>query len=311
MNMEATFVLEQIKRQRMLSDQVTHVVLDALLDIYYPGLSRDEIRFGEIGSYGRGTNNDPEPDIDVMYLGIPNDSWQGYFDWLGKGTFEMAQSREGITILPQVQECDPKLALAIVQTIQQIEHHFGCGGQAQFNFVRSWEVFPGVVFNISAPVPGYGKLAFDVNLYHKTEYFGVEHAKRFIQYLERVRVELGEEPAAQIIINIRQAKQAAKDLARDPETGKIHPRRKVWGIIFEALFTYSYPPPSRAELSAEIENMALASFPSKVPDTDYIFPIQVIDENLSLKEVLDAAWQTGLLHEGNWGILMEAIESHG
>ena len=309
--MEAGFVLEEIKRQRRLSDQVTKVVLDALMDIYYPGLSLDQIRFGEIGSYGRGTNNDREPDIDVMYLGIPNDSRQGYFDWVSKGTFEMAQSREGITILPQVEAYDPKLARAILETIQQIEHHFGCSEHAQFNFVRSWEVFPGVVFNISAPVPGYGKLAFDVNLYHKTEYFGVEHNRRFIQYLERVRVDLGEKAAAQLIINIRQAKQTAKDHARDPATGKIHPRKKVWGIILEALFTYSYPPPSRVELSAEIHNMAVASFPSKIPDTDYIFPIQVIDENLSLKEVLDAAWETGLLHEGNWEILMKAIEPHG
>jgi hypothetical protein len=79
----------------------------------------------------------------------------------------------------------------------------------------------------------------------------------------------------------------------------------------EALFAYCYPPPSRAELSAEINNRAVLSFPSKLPATDYIFPIQVIDENLSLKNVLDAAWETGLLHEGNWGILMKAIESHG
>jgi hypothetical protein len=181
--MEATFVLNEIKRQRKLSDRVTKVILGALKDIYYPGLSPAEIRYGEIGSYGRGTNNDPEPDIDVMFLGIPNDARQGFFNWMGRGTYEMAQSLDGITILSQVQECDPKLAQAIIETIKHIDHYFGCGQRPKFNFVRSWKVFPGVVFNISAPVPGYGQLGFDINLYHESEYFGVEHTRRFIQYL--------------------------------------------------------------------------------------------------------------------------------
>jgi hypothetical protein len=124
--MEARFVLEEINQQRRLCDQVTNVVLDALRDIYYPGLSIHEIRFAEIGSYGRGTNNDPEPDIDVMYLGIPNDPQQGFFNWIGKGTFEMAQTSDGITDLLQVQEYDPKIAQAIRETIKHIEDHFSC-----------------------------------------------------------------------------------------------------------------------------------------------------------------------------------------
>lgn len=308
--MEAALVLDEIKRQRRLSERVTKVVLGALKDIYYPGLSPDEIRYGEIGSYGRGTNNDPEPDIDVMFLGIPNDARQGFFNWMGRGTYEMAQSREGITVLSQVQECDPKLAGAITETIKHIEHHFGCSQQPKLNFVRSWEVFPGVVFNISAPVPGYGQLGFDINLYHESEYFGVEHTRRFIQYLERLTFELGEETAARLVVDIRQVKQAVKDYARDPETGKIDKAKKVWGIIVEAIFTYCYHPPARRELSAAIGALEAASFPSALPGTD-IFPIQVIDANLSLKNVLDAGWETGLLHEGNWEILVKAVESHG
>jgi hypothetical protein len=308
--MEARSLLNKINQQRRLTDQVTKVVLDALMDIYYPGLSPDEIHFAEIGSYGRGTNNDPEPDIDVMYLGIPNDLHQGFFNWIGKGTFEMAQSSEGITILSQVQECDPKLAQAIVATIKHIEYHFGCDGQAKFNFVRSWTVFPGVIFNISAPIPDYGQLGFDINLYHPTDYFGVEHSKRFVHYLERVRVEMGEEAAAKLILDIRQVKQTAKDYARNPQTRQISKAKKVWGITCEVLLTYSYPPPSRAELAAEISSMDLASFPSLLSGTDYTFPIQVIDENLSLKNVLDAGWGSGLFHERNWETLVKAIESY-
>ena len=305
--MVARFLLDEINQQRRLSEQVTKVILDALMDIYYPGLSPEEIQFAEIGSYGRGTNNDPEPDIDMMYLGIPNDPQQGFFNWIGKGTFEMAQSSDGITVLSQVQEYDPKLAQAIMETIKHIEHHFGCDKQAKFNFVRSWPVFPGVVFNISAPVPSYGHLGFDINLYHKIEYFGVEHSKRFVQYLERLSVDKGEEIAAKLILDIRQVKQAAKDYARDPETGKINKSKKVWGIICEVLFTYSYPPPSRDKLSAEISNIDEESFPSALSDTDYTYPIQVIDENLSLKNVLDAGWETALLHERNWATFVKAI----
>ena len=307
--MEARTLLQEINQQRRLSDQVTKVGLDALMDIYYPGLSPDEIRFAEIGSYGRGTNNDPEPDIDVMYLGIPNDPQQGFFNWIGRGTFEMAQSSEGITVLSQVQEYDPKLAHAITATIKHIETHFGCDGQAKFNFVRSWTVFPGVIFNISAPIPDYGLLGFDINLYHPIEYFGVEHSKRFVQYLERVRAEIGEETAAKLILDIRQVKQVTKDYARDPETGQISKAKKVWGITCEVLLTYSYPPPSRAELAAEISSMDVASFPSVVSGTDYTFPIQVIDENLSLKNVLDAGWESGLFHERNWETFVKAMES--
>jgi hypothetical protein len=309
--MEARFVLDQINQQRRLSDQITKVVLDALRDIYYPGLSPEEIRFAEIGSYGRGTNNDPEPDLDVMYLGIPHDHQQGFFSWIGRGTFEMAQSSEGITVLSQVQKYDPKLVQAITATIKHIEYHFGCDGQAKFNFVRSWPVFPGAIFNISAPIPGYGQLGFDINLYHPIEYFGVEHSKRFVHYLERVRVEMGEEAAAKLILDIRQVKQIAKDYARDPETRQISKAKKVWGITCEVLFTYSYPPRSRAELSAEIGSIDLASFPSVLSGTDYTFPFQVIDENLSLKNVLDAGWETGLFHERNWETFLKAIASHG
>lgn len=308
--MEARSLLDEINQQGQLSDQVTKVVLDALLGIYYPGLSPDEIQFAEIGSYGRGTNNDPEPDIDVMYLGIPNDHQQGFFNWIGKGTFEMTQSSEGITLLSQVQENDPRLAQAITATIKHIETQFGCDGQAKFNFVRSWAVFPGVIFNISAPIPGYGLLRFDINLYHPIEYFGVEHSKRFVQYLERVRAEMGEETAAKLILDIRQVKQTAKDYARDPQTRQISKAKKVWGITCEVLLTYSYPPPSRAELAAEISSMHLASFPSVLSGTDYTFPIQVIDENLSLKNVLDAGWESGLFHERNWVTLVKAIESY-
>ena len=305
--MDAQFILDEVRQQRKLSDQVTNVVLDALKDIYYPGFSREEIPAAEIGSYGRGTNNDPVPDIDLMFLGIPTDHQMGFFDWVGKGTFEMTQTRVGITVLSQVQQYDPKLARAITETIEHIEHHFGCQGQAQFNFVRSWPVFPGVIFNISAPIPGYGQLGFDVNLYHKTEYFGVGHTKRFIQYLERVQSESGKEAAAQLILDIRRSKQAAKDYAKDPNTGDLIKAKKVWGIVIEVILAHSYPPQSVAALSAALINMDIGSFPSILSGTDYTFPIQVIDENLSLKNVLDAGWEVGLLHEQNWEIFVKAI----
>ena len=168
--------------------------------------------------------------------------------------------------------------------------------------------FPGVVFNFTAPIQGYGEIAFDINLYHKTEYFGVEHTKRFIKYLDRVSRELGEERAAQLIHDIRQVKQAAKDFAKDPETVAINKAKKVWSFIIEALFTYLFPPQRIAELSNRICSFKLSSFPKVRSDSDYNFPIQVIDENLSLKDVLDAGWDIGLLHKKNWKTLIAALK---
>ncbi len=302
-------LLHTIEEQNILSSEVSGVILKALMGIYYDSIPADQVYYGEIGSYGRGTNNDVTADIDIMYLGIPNDPQLGFFDWIGKGTYEITQSREGITTLAQVQEYDPKLAQAIQAAMQSMENHFKCEGEAKFNFVRSWTVFPGVVFNFSLPVPGHGLLDFDINLYHPVEYFGVEHARRFAKYIERLKQELGSDRAAQLILDIRQFKQTAKDIARDSHSGEIDRWKKITGIMIETLFVHKFPPPSRAEVARQILDLQSASFPDVRPDTDYIFPIQVIDEGLSFKDVLDAGWECGLLAGERWETLIKTAKA--
>jgi hypothetical protein len=306
--MSAYELISAINQQYLLSSEVAGVILNALIGTYYDGLPADQIGFGEIGSYGRGTNNDTTPDIDIMYLGIPNDPQLGFFDWREKGTYEITQTREGITTLAQVQKYDPKLARAIKASMQSMEGHFNCEGEAKFNFVRSWTVFPGVVFNFSLPVPGHGILDFDINLYHPVEYFGLEHARRFVKYFERVKQELGSDRAAQLILDIRQFKKTAKDIARDSRTGKIDPAKKVTGVVVETLFVHKFPPPDRTEVAREILKLKSAAFPPTRTDTDYIFPIQVIDEGLSFKDVLDAGWECGLLAGKRWETLLETAK---
>lgn len=91
-----------IKQQYLLSSEVAGLILNPLMEIYYAGIPAAQISYEEIGSYGRGTNNDTTPDIDIMYLGVPKDPQLGFFDWTEKGTYEITQTREGITTLTQV-----------------------------------------------------------------------------------------------------------------------------------------------------------------------------------------------------------------
>ena len=63
-------------------------------------------------------------------------------------------------------------------------------------------------------------------------------------------------------------------------------------------------------MAEELAGMDAGLFPSVLSGTDYTYPIQVIDENLSLKKVLDVGWETGLFHERNWETLVSALEPY-
>ncbi len=47
-----------IKQQYLLSSEVAGLILNPLMEIYYAGIPAAQISYEEIGSYGRGTNND-------------------------------------------------------------------------------------------------------------------------------------------------------------------------------------------------------------------------------------------------------------
>ena len=64
-------LFSQIKAQKELSDGVMAALLPVVQEIYCPSSSRDEINYGDLGSFARGTNNDIAPDLDVGFFGIP------------------------------------------------------------------------------------------------------------------------------------------------------------------------------------------------------------------------------------------------
>jgi hypothetical protein len=301
-------LLSQIERQQRLSSQVGQAVLHALSPIYYPNTPSEKVLFGEIGSYGRGTNTDPIPDIDIMFLGIPTSPVGVWVDWTRTDTYSIVANHTGLTEIAKLWMLDAKLVEAIGATRRALAEQFGCEGQTQFNWVRSWSVFPGLVFNISAPVEDYGPLDFDINLYHPTEYFGVEHGRRFNRYFSRVRQELGEDRAVQLILDIRQLKERVKVGAKIPVTKTLDRSKKVTGIIPECLFTSVFPPFTYTEITQRLNKISTAILPSPDPDCDYTQRTQIVDSDLSPLEVIHSFRRNGVLSDGGWKNLRAALQ---
>src|ERR1700682_2542007 len=127
--------------QREVSITIAALIMKVVQPIYQ---ITDEAL--DIGSWSRGTNTDEQPDIDLLFPGIPNDSQRGFVDWTPLDTLSMIHTREGITQLSAIQALDPVLFTTITQSLQQMET---LGWHAQFLSVRAWEDDPGVVFTIS------------------------------------------------------------------------------------------------------------------------------------------------------------------
>lgn len=306
--MDTSHLLAQIERQQRLSEQAGQAVLQALKPLYYPNTPEEDILWGEIGSFGRGTNTDPIPDVDLMLLGIPSGPGGGWADWTQTDTYTIIANHTGITDIAKLWVMDPKLVDAINATRNCLGAALQAQGNTQFNWVRSWRVFPGLVFNISVQVPDYGWIEFDINLYHPTEYFGVEHGKRFSRYFARVRREWGDDRAAQLILDIRQLKEKVKQGARIPATKSLDRSKKVTGIILECLFTSTFPPLTLAELRQELDDMATSTLPSPAPDCDYTQTVQIVDSGLSPLEVIHSFRRNGVLTDGGWKNLRAALQ---
>jgi hypothetical protein len=301
-------LLAQIEQQRHLSEQAEQAVLQALHPIYYPNLPRDQISYGEIGSFGRGTNTDPVPDIDLMFLGIPTGPDGGWTDWTQTDTYAIVADHTGITDIAKLWGLDPKLVDAIGATRQALAACFHCPGETRFNWVRSWNVYPGLVFNVSAPIAEHGWLDFDINLYHPRTYFGVEHGKRFSQYFARVRRELGDARAARLILDIRQLKERVKLGARIPLTKSLDRSKKVTGIIPECLFTSLFPPFTFTEIRQQLNRIATSTLPSPQADCDYTQHLQIVNSGLTPLEVIHSFRQNGVLSDGGWKNLRAALQ---
>ncbi len=301
-------LLPQIEKQQRLSDQAGQAVLRALHPIYFPNTPVDKIFYGEIGSYGRGTNTDPIPDIDLMFLGIPTGPRGAWVDWTPTDTYSIVASHFGLTDIAQLWTLDPKLVEAISATRRTLAETFHCEGQTQFNWVRSWNVFPGLVFNVSAPVEDFGLLDFDINLYHPTAYFGVEHTQRFNQYFRQVRQQLGDERATQLILDIRQLKERVKQGAKIPVTQSLDRSKKVTGIIPECLFTSVFPPFTFTEIRQQLNRISTTTLPNPDADCDYTQSTQIVNSGMAPLEVIHSFRRNGVLSEGGWKNLRAALQ---
>lgn len=233
-----------IRQQREFSQQMADL-FGGVLKKHYPGIL-DGV---DIGSYSRGTNLDTVPDIDPMFLCLPTDIEAGLVDWTNKDTKEkiMQGKFDGISNLEQLVTIDSKVAVVVQETIAALGT---VGTDPQFNWLRTWDTFPGFVFNVEVAHPEHGRLEFDVHLYHPKEYFGVEHAQRFNKYIDTVAATQGEAVAVQVLTDIKRLKAQTK--AGALVGGKTDKTRKVPGFITETLFTGEQLPRTYDEVIAQI-----------------------------------------------------------
>ncbi|MBT3392049.1 MAG: hypothetical protein HN413_16745 [Chloroflexi bacterium] len=303
-------LFEQITSQKQLSQRVLLAVRAAIRDIYYPDTPAEDIQCGDMSSFARGTNTDAFPDMDLIFFNAPLDESRGYKDWTAIGTRELVGKKEGITSLEELRLYDARLTDAVLQVGAALENCFQRPqGMAQFNFVRTWPGYPGVVFNLSLPHPQYGELAFDIDIDYSNSHYGVEHARRFAQYFQRVVSELDAGRAVQLVEEIKRLKVQAKNLARDAD-GWIDRAKKLPGFVIEGLFVQRFPPYTYAELMAQIVAHHWNS--GREPTDRWVGDQrnQIIAAGFSFSALLEnMACDNASLTKGAWGILLEIAQT--
>ncbi len=185
----------------------------------------------DIGSYSRGTSTDQQPDVDLLFLGIPFDTERNFVDWTRIDTFSMVHTWDGITDVEVIKKLDPILFTAITDSLLQLE---AVSSGSQFHAVRSWKDDPQVVFTISVNHKVCGTISIDVTLSYPKENFGAEHAKRFQAIVEKTAQAHGEARVLQLVEDIRRLKTAVKEEASS--YGQIDRKKKVSGFLIEVLF---------------------------------------------------------------------------
>jgi hypothetical protein len=298
--------LDQIKSQKALSDGLVQALLPVVQEMYYPGIPASEIRFGDLGSFARGTNTDSSPDLDIAFLNAPHDEARGHKDWTPLGTFELTGNKEGFTTLVELESHDPMVVRFIRRILPIVEAYFS--GSARFNYLRTWVGYPGLVFNISLPHPVYGEIALDINFVYETTHFGIEHCRRFNAYFDRVASALGPDVAERLIRDIKAVKLAAKKLATD-STGWVDRKKKVPGFIVEALFCSRFPPYTCDELMKLIHEYHWKSteiLRDRSVGDQYD---QILDAGFSFGDLLrDMAIDNYSLTRGGWETLLHVAQ---
>ena len=251
------------------------------------------------------------PDIDIIFLNAPKDETRGFKDWTSIGTRQLTGKKEGFTSIAELKQYDHIVASIIPQLQSALEGYFETApGSACFNFLRTWQGYPGFVFNIAVPHPKYLEISVDFNIDYTSGHFGIDHSQRFLNYFERVVHQLGLELAAQLIEDIKRVKQTGKDNVRDAD-GWIDRTKKLFGFIVEGLFCHRFPPYSYSELMEAILAHQWA------PDVE----LQDRWVGDQLNQIIDAGFTfNGLLHnlvrendslpKGSWENLRQIAEDN-
>ena len=301
------YLFENIKAQKKLSDGVMEVLMPTVQEIYYPNIPPNEIVYGDLSSYARGTNNSISPDLDIGFFGVPVDD---YPDWTPIGTRELTGKKEGITTLVELGQYDLVAQHAIQQVKRALERYFNLPtGSARFNFFRSWAGYPGWVCNLSLPHAKFVTIEVDLNIGYLPSHYGIEHAQRFSQYFDRVVDEYGEETAVQLIEDIKLLKKQGEECARGTE-GWIDRTKKLAGFVVEGLFMHQYPPHTYGELMQLI--LAHQWQPGREPTEHWLGDQdnQLIDAGFTFGQLLNnLACDNSALPLGTWKNLLSIAQA--
>ncbi len=296
----------RIRDQKKLSNGVIRVLREVLQEWYYPDILPDEVPCGDMSSFARGTNSEVAPDLDIIFLNAPCDESAGYKDWTAIGTRALTGKKEGIQTLDELARYDAYLAETIPRVQQALETHFGCSqGAAKLGFVRTWEGYPGVVFNVTLPHPRYGEIAFDIDIDYSSGHYGIEHARRFAIYFQRVVDQFGEGVAVQFVEDIKRLKGESKALARDAD-GWVDRTKKLPGFVIEGLFAQRLPPYTFSELLAQVAAHRWKA--GREPGDHWVGDQtdQIIDAGFTFAALLEnMACDNDALTKGAWEILLQ------
>jgi hypothetical protein len=304
-------VLAQVSRQRSFSETVMKVVLEGLMDVYYPGRVMDDIKGGDIGSYSRGTNVDPVPDLDIAYLEIPGDPLQGFVDWSARQV-NLMSAKQGRIDLADLPVKDARLEQGITNVMARLMDHFACkGDQVTPTIVRTWSDFPGIVVKLLLTTKDPGEFTIDVNLMHVSSYFGYEHGLRFYRYFDRVVDDIAPSAAATLIEDIRRLKKATKTGAGRDKYGEVDRKRKVPGFVVEMLFTHQFPPLTFTDVLGSILAVSTSKKIKPKHNQFQFQTTQVVGEQMSFEDLISHLMESGGITTGGWGLLQEVASSGG